>query len=108
MKTLIRAVSFFSMTKVALDMCWPVSSAGREEFREHAADAPAVMQLPRPWQLDVGLCAAPGDVDGAGRQRDAGGDREVDLPRHRADLPFDAGRDVGKAGCDQVISACPT
>ncbi|WP_347336355.1 hypothetical protein [Bradyrhizobium viridifuturi] len=30
MNTLIRSVSFFSITKVASDMCWPVSSAGRK------------------------------------------------------------------------------
>src|SRR6476469_7313601 len=45
-----------------------------EELGEHAADAPAIMQLPRPGKLEI-LRATTGDRDHAGRQRHAEYDR---------------------------------
>ena len=91
-----RGVSFFSMTNVASVMLLAVEVVGAKEFREHAAHAPAIVELRRPRHLQVRLRAAAGDGDSTGRQRHARDDRKVDLSRYRADLPFDPGADVAK------------
>ena len=40
----------------------------KQKIREHAADAPAISQIPRPGKLDVGLHAGTGECLRAGRQ----------------------------------------
>src|SRR5258707_6168915 len=69
----------------------------REKIREHAADAPAATQFPRPRKLYIWLHAGTRDGLGAGRQSGANHCREIDLSRNWADLPFDRWCDVGEA-----------
>src|SRR5258708_1715091 len=44
---------------------------GAEELRQHAAQAPAVVQFPRPWHLQIRLHPVARDVDRPGRERHA-------------------------------------
>ena len=69
-----------------------------EELGEHPTYAPAIMQLPRPRQLHIGLHAAAGDRDRAGWQSHAEHGRQIDLPRYRADLPFKGRRQIRESG----------
>ena len=41
---------------------------GAEELGEHAAQTPAVVQFPRPWELQVRLGTTPGDFLCSGRE----------------------------------------
>src|SRR5260370_22628017 len=44
---------------------------GAEEFSQHAAHPPTIVQFPRPWQLQIGLRAATRYIDRPGRERHA-------------------------------------
>ena len=69
---------------------------GTKELGEHPADAPAVVQFPRPGKLHIGLRTEAGNLGRSRRKGDTDDGREVDLAGDRTDLPFDRGRDVVK------------
>src|SRR5205809_8060474 len=73
---------------------------GADELRDHSAEAPAVMQFPRPGKLHIRLRTTPGNIGRAGRQSHADDGGEVNFAGDRTDLPFDGWRYVGKSrGC---------
>src|SRR5258707_453373 len=59
--------------------------------------ARAIMQSPRPGKLEIGLHTTTSDCDRAGRQRHADYNRQIDLPRYRADLPLERRGHVRKS-----------
>src|ERR1700730_15343233 len=70
---------------------------GANELCDHSAEAPAMVQFPRPGKLYIRLRTRPGDTGCAGRQRHAEDRGEVNFAGYRTDLPFDRWCYIGKS-----------